>query len=136
MIVEGISAVLKALRGRRGMWGFLTRRSEVKADVEKHRVHNEGTQGAIKMLQVDPRGGSLREGGDGWVRELSIPSAPIGRPVDHVTVRIVDGRDERPQPVFPRAVTSAALPEQVEGVRMTLPQPVEGMGSERGEERQ
>lgn len=67
-------SLFRGQSGRDGVWDFLGKRAEGKSRLELERARNEGTQQAIPIL---PHGAVLREGGQGWVREIWMPGAAV-----------------------------------------------------------
>jgi hypothetical protein len=67
-------SLFRGQSGRDGVWDFLGKRAESKSQVDLEQARNEGTQEAIRIL---PRGAVLREGGQGWVREIWMPGAAV-----------------------------------------------------------
>lgn len=75
-------SLLRGSSGRMGLWDFLSRYAEGKVRLGLEQARNRGTHEAIRLL---PHGGVLREGGQGWVREVWMPGTPVatvGRDLD------------------------------------------------------
>ena len=81
--------------GRDGVWDFLSKRAEGKSRVDFEQARNEGTQEAIRIL---PRGVVLREGGQGWVREIWMPRA-AAIPANSDPSRSIPASIEPPAPL-------------------------------------
>jgi hypothetical protein len=76
--------------GRDGVWDFLTKRAEGKGRVDLEQARNEGTREAIQLL---PLGAVLREGGQGWIREIWMPGAaaiPAGSDPSRSTPALIE----------------------------------------------
>jgi hypothetical protein len=73
--MDVMAIMMSLFRGssrRDSVWDFLSKRAEGKGRVDLEQARNEGTQEAIRLL---PRGAVLREGGQGWIREIWMPGA-------------------------------------------------------------
>jgi hypothetical protein len=82
MILMGL---FRARSGRDGMWDFLGKRAAGRDKVERERVagrnqvdleevRNKGTQEVMRLLRHS--GGTVREGGPDWSREICLPDPP------------------------------------------------------------
>lgn len=95
MGIRGIlMSLFRAQPGRDGMWDFLGKRAVGRAKVDRERVdgqnrvelakvQNKGTQEVIRLLQAG--GGTVREKGPDWSREIRMPGQPPSPAVISVT---------------------------------------------------
>jgi hypothetical protein len=65
-----LMGLFRARSGKDGIWDFLGKRAAHKSRVELEKARNEGTQKLIPLLGP---GMVVREGGGGWMREISVP---------------------------------------------------------------
>jgi hypothetical protein len=83
MILMGL---FRAQPGRDGIWDFLSKRAAGKNQVEQERVagknqvdleeaRNKGTQEVVRLLRHG--GGTVREGGPDWSREICMTDQPL-----------------------------------------------------------
>jgi hypothetical protein len=86
--------LLRAQSGRDGMWDFLGKRAAARAEVDRElvdgqnrvglaEVQNKGTQEMIRLLQGG--GGTVREEGPDWSREIHMPAQPPSPDVSGAT---------------------------------------------------
>lgn len=89
-----LASLLRPQSGRDGVWDFLGKRAAGRAEVDRERVdgqnrvelaevQSKGTQEVIRLLQAG--GGTVREQGPDWSREVRMPGQPPSPAVISVT---------------------------------------------------